>query len=89
MIKTTLSSFAKSIGFNSQNYIPKEGVSFSLFRIEVLSGLTVALALVPEAIAFAFVAGVAPLSVWVVKGKPYSKILLTKIITKIKKYFKD
>ena len=62
MIKTTLSSFAKSIGFNSQDYIPKEGASFSLFRIEVLSGLTVALALVPEAIAFAFVAGVAPLS---------------------------
>ena len=30
-------------------------------RIEVLSGLTVALALVPEAVAFAFVAGVAPL----------------------------
>ena len=29
-----------------------------------------------------------PLSVWVVKGKPYSKILLTKTITKIKKYFK-
>ncbi|MDB9807719.1 SulP family inorganic anion transporter [Candidatus Pelagibacter sp.] len=62
MIKTTLSSFAKSIGFNAQNYIPKEGVSFSLFRIEILSGLTVALALVPEAIAFAFVAGVTPLS---------------------------
>ena len=62
MIKTTLSSFAKSIGFNAQNYIPKEGASFSLFRIEVLSGLTVALALVPEAIAFAFVAGVTPLS---------------------------
>jgi len=62
LIKTTLSSFAKSIGFNRQNYIPKEGVSFSLFRIEVLSGLTVALALVPEAIAFSFVAGVAPLS---------------------------
>ena len=40
----------------------KKGASFSLFRIEVLSGLTVALALVPEAIAFAFVAGVAPLS---------------------------
>ena len=30
-------------------------------RIEVLAGLTVALALVPEAVAFAFVAGVAPL----------------------------
>ena len=62
MIKTTLASFVKSIGFNSQNYISEEGASFSLFRVEVLSGLTVALALVPEAIAFAFVAGVAPLS---------------------------
>ena len=29
--------------------------------IEILSGLTVSLALVPEAVAFAFVAGVAPL----------------------------
>ena len=28
-----------------------------------------------------------PLSVWVVKGKPYSKILLDKTITKIKKFF--
>ena len=32
------------------------------YRIEILSGLTVALALVPEAVAFAFVAGLAPLS---------------------------
>lgn len=31
------------------------------FKIEILSGLTVALALVPEAVAFAFVAGVPPL----------------------------
>jgi len=31
------------------------------FKNEILSGLTVALALVPEAVAFAFVAGVAPL----------------------------
>ena len=67
MKKTTVPSqallnIAKSFSFNSQNYIPKEGASFSLFRIEILSGLTVALALVPEAIAFAFVAGVAPLS---------------------------
>ena len=53
---------AKSLSFNAQNYIPKGGVSFSLFKVEILSGLTVALALVPEAIAFAFVAGVAPLS---------------------------
>jgi len=53
---------AKSISFNAKNYIPKDGASFSLFRVEILAGLTVALALVPEAIAFAFVAGVAPLS---------------------------
>tara|TARA_B110001452_G_scaffold264529_1_gene267662 strand:+ start:232 stop:1854 length:1623 start_codon:yes stop_codon:yes gene_type:complete len=57
-----LLAFVKSISFNNQNYIQKEKASFSLFRIELLSGLTVALALVPEAIAFAFVAGVAPLS---------------------------
>lgn len=31
------------------------------FKIEILAGLTVALALVPEAVAFAFVAGVPPL----------------------------
>jgi len=55
-------TLARSLSFNTQNYIPKGGVSFSLFKVEILSGLTVALALVPEAIAFAFVAGVAPLS---------------------------
>ena len=57
-----LLNFANSISFNAQNYIPKDGFSLSLIRVEILSGLTVALALVPEAIAFAFVAGVAPLS---------------------------
>ena len=55
-------SLAKSLNFNSQNYNSKGGASFSLFKVEILSGLTVALALVPEAIAFAFVAGVTPLS---------------------------
>ena len=30
-----------------------------------------------------------PLSVWVIKGKPYTKILLAKTINKIKNYFKD
>ena len=30
-----------------------------------------------------------PLSVWVVKGKPYTKVLLMKTIDEIKKYFKD
>jgi SulP family sulfate permease len=53
---------AKSISLSTQNYLPKGEAFFSLFRIEILSGLTVALALVPEAIAFAFVAGVTPLS---------------------------
>jgi SulP family sulfate permease len=38
-----------------------EGFTFGRLRIELLSGLTVALALVPEAVAFAFVAGVNPL----------------------------
>ena len=51
-----------SFKFNSQDAGLKDRLSFSLFKIEILSGLTVALALVPEAIAFAFVAGVAPLS---------------------------
>ena len=37
------------------------GLSPSQLRVELLSGLTVALALVPEAVAFAFVAGVHPL----------------------------
>ena len=35
-----------------------DGLSLVRLKIELLSGLTVALALVPEAVAFAFVAGV-------------------------------
>jgi len=38
-----------------------ETLSLARMRIELLAGLTVALALVPEAVAFAFVAGVHPL----------------------------
>ena len=38
-----------------------DGISLNRLKIELLSGLTVALALVPEAVAFAFVAGVNPL----------------------------
>ena len=45
MIKTTIGQFANSIGLNKDDYIPKEGVSISLFKVEILSGLTVALAL--------------------------------------------
>jgi SulP family sulfate permease len=57
-----LLGFIRSINFNTQNYIPSDSKPLLLFRVEVLAGLTVALALVPEAIAFAFVAGVTPLS---------------------------
>jgi SulP family sulfate permease len=39
----------------------REGLTNANLRIEILAGLTVALALVPEAVAFAFVAGVHPL----------------------------
>ena len=40
---------------------PKSTGIISQYRTEILSGLTVALALVPEAVAFSFVAGVHPL----------------------------
>lgn len=39
----------------------EDGLSVGRIRVELLAGLTVALALVPEAVAFAFVAGVHPL----------------------------
>jgi SulP family sulfate permease len=41
--------------------MPDEKFTVTRLRIELLAGLTVALALVPEAVAFAFVAGVHPL----------------------------
>ena len=39
----------------------RPALSSKQLSVDVLSGLTVSLALVPEAVAFAFVAGVAPL----------------------------
>ncbi len=57
---TTLSDFAKRLRFSDPNG-KKAPLSLGRVRIEVLAGLTVALALVPEAVAFAFVAGVDPL----------------------------
>ena len=57
MIKTTISILAESFENNSLN----KQLSISLLRVEILAGLTVAIALVPEAVAFAFVAGVEPL----------------------------
>ena len=59
VIKTTLAMFAES--FSSGDGEASAFFSFSRIKTEVLSGLTVALALVPEAVAFAFVAGVHPL----------------------------
>ena len=52
-----LAKFADSIALTD----PSAPLTAGRLRVEVLSGLTVALALVPEAVAFAFVAGVAPL----------------------------
>ncbi|MEM5516497.1 SulP family inorganic anion transporter [Henriciella sp. AS95] len=59
--KTTFQTFADRLG--AQNFSQANLAKFTPSRIktELLSGLTVALALVPEAVAFAFVAGVHPL----------------------------
>ena len=59
--KSTFAAFADRLG--AQNFSQANLAKFTPGRIktELLSGLTVALALVPEAVAFAFVAGVHPL----------------------------
>jgi SulP family sulfate permease len=61
MLKPTLAAFASR--FKSNEAARTRLVEFtpSVIKTELLSGLTVALALVPEAVAFAFVAGVHPL----------------------------
>ncbi len=61
MPRAMLASFANRIAKPDLRWVSDEGLTFSRLRIELLSGLTVALALVPEAVAFAFVAGVHPL----------------------------
>ncbi|WP_120633417.1 SulP family inorganic anion transporter [Ruegeria sp. EL01] len=61
MPRAILASFAKRLAIPDLRWSPDEGLTVSRLRIELLSGLTVALALVPEAVAFAFVAGVHPL----------------------------
>ena len=61
MIRSSLAAFADRISVPARR---REGpMTFTAHRsqVEILAGLTVALALVPEAIAFAFVAGVEPL----------------------------
>ncbi|TNF23281.1 MAG: SulP family inorganic anion transporter [Rhodobacteraceae bacterium] len=61
MNRALLASFAKGFAKPDLRLAPDEHLSPARLRIELLSGLTVALALVPEAVAFAFVAGVHPL----------------------------
>ena len=61
MARALLARFANRIATPDLRIAPTEPLSVSRVRIELLSGLTVALALVPEAVAFAFVAGVHPL----------------------------
>ena len=61
MKETTLGKFAHRIASADLGLTTDEGFSVGRLRTEILSGLTVALALVPEAVAFAFVAGVHPL----------------------------
>ncbi|MFG6560262.1 SulP family inorganic anion transporter [Sulfitobacter sp. 1A15299] len=60
-MRATLHNFAKNLDVTDLRWMPDDGFSVGRLRIELLSGLTVALALVPEAVAFAFVAGVHPL----------------------------
>ena len=58
MQQTLFSGLAKIVGLDSGEVNESRG---RFLKTECLSGLTVALALVPEAVAFAFVAGVAPM----------------------------
>ncbi|WP_370312628.1 SulP family inorganic anion transporter [Sagittula sp.] len=61
MKNTVLANFAKRLAMPDLSLMPEGKLTPERLRIEVLAGLTVALALVPEAVAFAFVAGVHPL----------------------------
>lgn len=62
MLRPTLAAFAERLSSSVRNRGERPELTISQFRIEILAGLTVALALVPEAVAFAFVADVPPLS---------------------------
>ncbi len=61
MRRAALAMLAKNMSPPNLSIMQDEGFTFYRIKTEVLSGLTVALALVPEAVAFAFVAGVHPL----------------------------
>ena len=59
-MRATLAAFTKKMDVTDLRWM-NEKFTVGRLSIELLSGLTVALALVPEAVAFAFVAGVNPL----------------------------
>lgn len=61
MVRSIFYDFAERL--NLAAWAENQRTTFPLSRIktEILAGLTVSLALVPEAVAFAFVAGVEPL----------------------------
>jgi SulP family sulfate permease len=61
MARSVFHSFTEKLDVTDLRWMPEAGFTPRRLRIELLSGLTVALALVPEAVAFAFVAGVHPL----------------------------
>ena len=54
-MRSALAALAKNITPPNLSIMQDEGWSVARVRTELLSGLTVALALVPEAVAFAFV----------------------------------
>lgn len=61
LMKSTLAEFADRLAIPVRKGLDRRAFTPGRIKIETLSGLTVALALVPEAVAFAFVAGVHPL----------------------------
>ena len=60
MARTTFSSFTKNLDVTDLRWMPEDGFSPARLRIELLSGLTVALALVQEEVAIDLVAGEHP-----------------------------
>ncbi len=61
MTRASLAAFAQRLPFVDQKTPKNSKFTVGVIKNELLSGLTVALALVPEAVAFSFVAGVHPL----------------------------
>ncbi len=61
MTQSPFGAFAQRLGLSDLTGAGKGGLTPAQAKTDVLAGLTVSMALVPEAVAFAFVAGVAPL----------------------------